>query len=686
MITIENYIELEQITNEKKIIVYGAGRVGLALLTYLNEKKIAEERVLVVVSKKNKNEDTMCGYRIFECDDQCLNWKDSCIIIAMMENGARQVEKIVYEKAKEYFTLSEQLCLDLRHKIGDFEYEISTLTNEKNNLASKVNELQAKITRLTPQKKLSYLVVNILDHCNLNCKGCDHFASIAKERFVDKDIVIKDLYRLSKIMKSGIERIGIMGGEPLLHPDLIDIVYEARKAFPKSHIQIDTNGILLEKQLDDFWNCVRDNNIEILQTKYPINLEFNKIENLCREKQVTHSYYGNTRDVLKTSYKIPFDIKGEQDVNESFSNCFHANNCVTLLEGKIYPCTVAPNAHIFNERYHDNLNVTEEDYIDIYSNNITEKKILDFISTPIPFCRFCDVKNRSFLHEWSIGKGEKTEWMLTEREKMPYHEDRIRRPRERLKFEVHLTEHCNLNCKGCYHFSPIADREFLNVDKYSEAIQRLSFLYDGKMEKIILLGGEPLLHPDIKKIMDITRASFREGIISIVTNGILLSKMCSDFWECCRRNSVLIEPTKYPLNINYSEIENTAASYGVKMNFFNSGEVEKTLTRQTIDVRGKQPKEGNFYGCYRANECITLKDNRLYTCIIPAHIHHLNKKFDLNLPNFESDGIDIFLNGKEEIMKFLTRPIDACRYCDRANMQSGIPWETSMFDKSEWID
>ena len=27
--------------------------------------------------------------------------------------------------------------------------------------------------------------------------------------------------------------------------------------------------------------------------------------------------------------------------------------------------------------------------------------------------------------------------------------------------EVHLAEHCNLNCKGCSHFSPLAEKEFI---------------------------------------------------------------------------------------------------------------------------------------------------------------------------------------------------------------------------------
>ena len=27
-------------------------------------------------------------------------------------------------------------------------------------------------------------------------------------------------------------------------------------------------------------------------------------------------------------------------------------------------------------------------------------------------------------------------------------------------FELHLVDHCNLNCRGCTHFSPLAEKKF----------------------------------------------------------------------------------------------------------------------------------------------------------------------------------------------------------------------------------
>lgn len=68
-------------------------------------------------------------------------------------------------------------------------------------------------------------------------------------------------------------------------------------------------------------------------------------------------------------------------------------------------------------------------------------------------------------------------------------------------FEFHLAEHCNLNCIGCTHFSPLAEPEFLEVEDFRNDIERLSYLTGGNARFINLLGGEPLLHPEINSFL-----------------------------------------------------------------------------------------------------------------------------------------------------------------------------------------
>ena len=111
--------------------------------------------------------------------------------------------------------------------------------------------------------------------------------------------------------------------------------------------------------------------------------------------------------------------------------------------------------------------------------------------------------------------------------------------------ELHLTDHCNLNCKGCSHFSPIATKWFAKLSDYRHDLERLSQLFFN-IRKIRLLGGEPLLHPEVNAFIAATRQHFPLASVVLVTNGILLPTMDEDFWKCCQKNGVTIDMTIYP--------------------------------------------------------------------------------------------------------------------------------------------
>jgi MoaA/NifB/PqqE/SkfB family radical SAM enzyme len=141
------------------------------------------------------------------------------------------------------------------------------------------------------------------------------------------------------------------------------------------------------------------------------------------------------------------------------------------------------------------------------------------------------------------------------------------KPRNLLRFDVHLTDHCNLNCKNCLHFSSLAEKKLLDIDTYERDCIQLNKLTRGIVNDISLLGGEPLLHPMITDFMTITRKYFPNGIINIVTNGLLLAKQPAVFWENCMKNDIQIHISVYPVGINYSYIKEKTDRYGIKLIF-----------------------------------------------------------------------------------------------------------------------
>ena len=130
-----------------------------------------------------------------------------------------------------------------------------------------------------------------------------------------------------------------------------------------------------------------------------------------------------------------------------------------------------------------------------------------------------------------------------------------RKPRlKKIQFEIHLTDHCNLNCQMCDHFSPLAEEYYLDLQDFQKQMERLSFLFHNEAQFIRLLGGEPLLHPDVVSFFPITRACFPETDIKLYTNGLLLPAQTDAFWEACTKYNIIIVITKYPVKFDYDKL------------------------------------------------------------------------------------------------------------------------------------
>ena len=288
--------------------------------------------------------------------------------------------------------------------------DIENLTAQINKINAKTNQMFDALIRMAPKPYLTNFTVDITHHCNLNCRGCDHFSPLAEERFYSLDCFNKDMRRLSELTEGYVDRIGIMGGEPLLNPNVIQYLKITRECFPNTKIRLVTNGILLDKQDENFWLTLKNLNIYIEYTKYPINLDYKKLDELMKKYEVPIDVYSYNQKVIKTSYKIPLDFNGNQHVCSNFAKCFQANNCISLKEGKLYTCTVAPSIEHFNKYFNKNIPLSPRDGIDIHeAKNINE--ILEFLAKPIPFCKYCNVNGRTYGHKWGISKKEMKEWV-----------------------------------------------------------------------------------------------------------------------------------------------------------------------------------------------------------------------------------------------------------------------------------
>jgi MoaA/NifB/PqqE/SkfB family radical SAM enzyme len=254
-------------------------------------------------------------------------------------------------------------------------------------------------------KKQDYIVLHIFltGKCNLNCISCSTFAPIADADMLNIVSFESDCKRLSELGGEKVPEIHFLGGEPLLHSQLIEVLGIARSYFPYAKFKIITNGTLLLKQTESFWDCCRSNSVDIVISHYPIKLDMKNIKAMIKKYGLNLRYYHG----ILPWYKLAFDLNGKYNPVENYKKCSAALACVELRNGRIATCQVIQKVKYFNNYFHRNLEVLDTDTMDIYKAKSMDE-ILDFISKPVSFCRYCKVKWIPI--KWDKSKRDVSEW------------------------------------------------------------------------------------------------------------------------------------------------------------------------------------------------------------------------------------------------------------------------------------
>src|SRR6476620_6135030 len=108
-----------------------------------------------------------------------------------------------------------------------------------------------KLTRgdftLSPRLAVYYVTLQ----CNLNCAYCEDFGSRRNHQLTPNP-TLEDAKRILKVIRTGVDRLWLTGGEPLMAPHLVGLLDYARNTLKFREISLITNGTLLFKGGKDF--------------------------------------------------------------------------------------------------------------------------------------------------------------------------------------------------------------------------------------------------------------------------------------------------------------------------------------------------------------------------------------------------------------------------------------------------
>jgi hypothetical protein len=194
-------------------------------------------------------------------------------------------------------------------------------------------------------------------------------------------------------------------------------------------------------------------------------------------------------------------------------------------------------------------------------------------------------------------------------------------------------------------------------------------------KKFSMLGGEPLLHPQIDQFLIEVQQLNLFPVVSIVTNGQLLYKMTSTFWQNVRKLEVDIYPGKMDI-IDIRYIELMAKKHNVELLLVPYQRFYKSCSKNWPIADVIQQR---YLRCPTVKECYAVENGYLYRCPQSAIIPGLFLGLDNRVDGLPLDGLTV-----DKLSEFIKRPthLISCSRCSVADEY--IPWHEASRDK--WLD
>ena len=257
--------------------------------------------------------------------------------------------------------------------------------------------------------RLPYLECAIVGHCNLNCKGCSAIANIRKEQYVSVKEFEKDLIGLKRLY-SGIKYFKLLGGEPLLHPDLTEFLKMARGYFPDAELVVHSNGLLVPEMEEKTLKLMSEYAVKFIFTQYPVTgTKKRKIIQRLEQMDVTYEFMEPVYEFRKF-----INMKGDYNPKEIYKQCC---KCINLVEGTL-SCGVGYSIEKLEEAY--GINICEDKFqncIYIHKTDMNGWEINKRLDSPSNLCAYCAFMDIFTLDDdnfypWKCGHPQLDDWII----------------------------------------------------------------------------------------------------------------------------------------------------------------------------------------------------------------------------------------------------------------------------------
>ena len=170
---------------------------------------------------------------------------------------------------------------------------------------------------------------NITLACQNRCVSCNHFVAIQKPWHADLSCLERDLFTAAKVMHFDV--YNLVGGEPTLHPRIVEALAIVRASRISDRVEITSNGQNFGRLPDEFYMLLDD----LIITPYKLtDDERTHIIDKCAENGVSLSWH-----------PVIFQYAAFKTANPErgayyYRDCWYRRNRNVIDEGYFHRCCI----------------------------------------------------------------------------------------------------------------------------------------------------------------------------------------------------------------------------------------------------------------------------------------------------------------------------------------------------------
>ena len=370
-----------------RIAIFGAGQAGQFLLDEIRVRGGGTFHVDAFLDTYAGKE-TIGDISVYRPDDYLQEHKPDAVFLAA---GAQKAIWKMIEKVRSHGIDEIYMLQDIAGK-----NRLPLFDATGNRLDYRLRKVRFSKERPT----LPYFEMPIVDACNLNCRGCLFGCNRHGEQdYMRLEEIQRDMERMAELFED-IPWIRLLGGEPLLHPELGRVLDVVRRIFPDTELDVCTNGLALPGLSKSILDAFVRNKVTVHISGYRPTYKLLDAIRAVLEKNGL-DYYVLKREVF---YKF-YTQEAVNDAEASFAACPSAG-CRELYRGRLAKCSAVLAFERLNEQFGTDYIVTRNrDYFDIYDKNLTAWEIVRGLDAAAPICRYCDTEH-AVKFPWQSGQPE----------------------------------------------------------------------------------------------------------------------------------------------------------------------------------------------------------------------------------------------------------------------------------------